>query len=461
MACSKNDSPPAKNIPPDIYHSPAVPEGGITVLKNKIRQQPYIGAGYDIMGSYLDNTSVKQQVIDLSKLDPDQIDNLAFRQSCSKDYEGRDATAFLKSIMTKNNFTLTGENSNDLLFTGTLTEGEGKFSSPYDYSAQYTFICEQSDNTALRRSIVLFSGKRLAPYVSDTFTEDVKTFTPQEIIKKYGTHVIRCAYLGNRIRNLYRTVVISSKDECLLAASYGAEARRQKIYKTAYDQSVPSAEVAKNYGGTTVVEFNGGDSEKLPDAVPDAPMDISAWMKSLLPSNYSLTTLSGNDLIPLYELITDKATGDKLKEATVAYIRSGQLSVLKTHPLLQVCKGNRYRYFNSVDDLLENAAEDDRAVGIIGSLFDGYQPGASALYLYSNTETDYLSFDSGLADKLQMDLKGEIGYCYAMRGDNLDTLYEITDGAHYAYTLENKIQYGEKGAWRKTGKEIYMKKVSL
>jgi hypothetical protein len=467
ISCSKENSNSIENRSPDIYRSPNIPEGRIVVVENSIRQQPYLGAGYDVMGSYLDNASVKRQILDLSKLEPDQIDSLAFRESCSKNYEGRNVTDFLKSIMTKNDFELSGENNSDLLFTGTLTESALKFQSAYDYSEQYTFICSQSDYTELRQSISLFSGKTLAPYLSDAFMEDIKVLTPQEIIETYGTHVIRTAHLGNRIRNLYRSVVVGSKNECLLLASYGAEARRQKIYKTAYDQLMPPEAVAKNYGGTIIVEFNGGDSKKLPrlnltsNEVIGEPMNISAWYKSLVPSNYSLTTLSGKDLIPIYELIKDKAISDKLKETTIAYIKSRQIYGVENHPLLQARKENNYRYFKSFDDFSAKAEEGYQLEGAIGSLFDWSQPGTSALYLYSNDKNDYLSFDSTLEQKINMDFKGEIGYCYTNWRNGLDTLYEISDGKNYSYTLENKMEYGEHGTWVKTGKEIYMKKISL
>ena len=467
IACNENDPNSPENILPDNYCSPSVPQGRIVVSKNINRQQPYIGAGYDVMGSYLDNASVKSPILDLSKMESDLIINVIFRQSCSKDYAGYNAADLLTSIMTKNNFKLTGKNISDLLFTGTLTDNEWKFPSAYDYSEQYTFICEQSDNTALRQSIPLFSGKTLAPYLSDTFMEDIKVLPPQQIIELYGTHLIRCVHLGNRIRNLYRSVVAGSKNECLSLASYGAEARRQEIYKTPSDPTVPAEKVALNYGGTILIEFNGGDPTKLPsisltpNEVIGEPMDISAWHKSLLPSNYSMTTLSGDDLIPIYELIQDKALSEKLKAATVAYIKSRQISGLKNHPLLQACKENCHRYFTSFDEFKANAQDGYRLEGVIGSLFESIQPGTSALYLYSNEKTDYLSFDSTLGEELKMELKGKIGYCYESWQNGLDILYEISNGQNYSYTLEDKAKYGENGTWKKTGKEIYMKKVSL
>ncbi|WP_158712803.1 MAC/perforin domain-containing protein [Parabacteroides pacaensis] len=467
IACNEDDPNSPENIVPDNYCSPTVPQGRIVILKNLIRQQPYLGAGYDIMGNYLDNASVKSPILDLSKMEPDLVLNTVFRQSCSKDYEGYNATDFLKSIMTKNNFKLTGENINDLLFTGTLTENELEFQSAYDYSEQYTFICQQSDNTALRQSIPLFSGKALTPYLSDTFMEDIEVLPPQQIIELYGTHVIRNIHLGNRIRNLYRSVVAGSKNERLSLASYGAEARRQEIYKTSSDPDVPADKVALNYGGAIIIEFNGGDPEKLPrisltpNEVIGEPMDISAWYKSLLPSNYSITTLSGDDLIPIYELIQDKALSEKMKAATVAYIKSRQITALKNHPLLQACKGNCHRYFTSFDEFKANAEDGYRLGGVIGSLFDFLQPGTSALYLYSNEQTDYLSFDATLGEELKMELKGIIGYCYKNWQNGLDILYEISNGQNYSYTLEDKAKYGENGTWKKTGKEIYMNKVSL
>ena len=60
----------------DSYISPAV--------------QPFLGAGYDIMGSYIDNNSVKEPVLDLSKIDNERISNLVGSSGVGDSFIGRD-----------------------------------------------------------------------------------------------------------------------------------------------------------------------------------------------------------------------------------------------------------------------------------------------------------------------------------------------------------------------------------
>lgn len=56
-----------------------------------------------------------------------------------------------------------------------------------------------------------------------------------------------------------------------------------------------------------------------------------------------------------------------------------------------------------------------------------------------------------------------IGYVYNnyQSGAGLQTIYEISDGTHYAYTTEQKESYGAEGKWLPTGKEFYTKKIAL
>ena len=60
--------------------------------------QPFLGAGYDIMGSYIDNNSVKEPVLDLSKIDNERISNLVGSSGVGDSFIGRDMKEFLRSI---------------------------------------------------------------------------------------------------------------------------------------------------------------------------------------------------------------------------------------------------------------------------------------------------------------------------------------------------------------------------
>ena len=82
----------------DSYISPAVPQGNSWPEASMSLTQPFLGAGYDIMGSYIDNNSVKEPVLDLSKIDNEKISNLVGSSGVGDSFIGRDMKEFLRSI---------------------------------------------------------------------------------------------------------------------------------------------------------------------------------------------------------------------------------------------------------------------------------------------------------------------------------------------------------------------------
>lgn len=82
----------------DSYISPAVPQGNSWPEAAMSLTQPFLGVGYDIMGSYIDNNSVKEPVLDLSKIDNERISNLVGSSGVGDSFIGRDMKEFLRSI---------------------------------------------------------------------------------------------------------------------------------------------------------------------------------------------------------------------------------------------------------------------------------------------------------------------------------------------------------------------------
>lgn len=93
----------------DSYISPAVPQGNSWPEASMSLTQPFLGAGYDIMGSYIDNNSVKEPVLDLSKIDNEKISNLVGSSGVGDSFIGRDMKEFLRSITEYKKFVVPAE----------------------------------------------------------------------------------------------------------------------------------------------------------------------------------------------------------------------------------------------------------------------------------------------------------------------------------------------------------------
>lgn len=176
IGCNDSDDLPNEKEVNDPYMSPSAPKGKIVIMGSGNRRNPYLGAGYDIMGDYLSNSSVKETVFDLSKMLEGDITSIRVTASDAKRYEGIAVKEMLQSIETKNNFKDIPKNVGDLLFTGTINQST-HFPKPYDYSSQYTFVCEEAEITQIKSSISIIAEKYLQRSLSENFKEALGVFT--------------------------------------------------------------------------------------------------------------------------------------------------------------------------------------------------------------------------------------------------------------------------------------------
>lgn len=441
----------------DIYIAPSVARGKTTILKeNPLRS--FLGAGYDIMGEYVSNSAVKGQVIDLKKISEDRISSLTGTAGEGAFFEGKDYRQLLKSIMEKGDFVSPTGKKSDYLFTGTITDSYINLKA-YDSSSQYTFLLGLSGNRLVRRTIQTLNLK-WDTCLSDLFKEALEYDTPEEVIKQFGTHVMIETYLGSTIRTLYRSIVAEEEGkQSLYAAQAGMEACRNTIIKSS---NTPAEELAeKNYDSSIAISFQGGDYTTLPSmmVIPGGlmgePIDITPWLFSLNEANCALVALTADDLMPIYDVISDPDKKQQIKEAVIEYIVSRQPKVLATSPIFQATDGKRYRYSSSYEKLAQETGESFNSYGVIGSIYKSKEEGRTELYRFSDGETDRLSTVATLEDNSSMKSVEVLGYVCVKWEQGVETLYEVSNGKDFAYTTERKDSYGEKGKWKRTGKEIY------
>lgn len=440
----------------DSYISPAVPQGDIWIESTASRTELFLGAGYDIMGSYIDNSSVKEPVFDLSKAD---IRSKLYTSGTMNTFRGRDITEFLQSIKISKDFAVPTENKDDLLCTATIT-GLMRFKEPYDYSTQYTFMYNDLGASMSIMQLISPKNQDWTSLLTDDFREALELLSPEDIIDRYGTHILVKVQLGYTVRTLYCSIVAENESAILNTATTGMYARRSTVYKSSnIPDTYPEEEVKKNYGGTIAISFQGGDPKHLPSInftndkreIIGGPMDISPWIQSANEGNCALTTLTGEDLIPIYEVIADPIKKQQIKEAVIAHIKGHQLSLQQTAPIFQASDGYYHRYYTSYKELTAKA---DICQGVIGSVFIRHEPGTVPLYLSSNGKNHRLTLEPAPNGDGTI-----IGYVYEKESDDLNCIYEISDGKNFAYTTEEKDAYGDKGTWKPTGNSFYTKKV--
>lgn len=96
-------------------------------------------------------------------------------------------------------------------------------------------------------------------------------------------------------------------------------------------------EVAQSIGGQLILEFYGGNTSLLTSQpITDG---FNAWWKSFNEENYTLTKITQDKVLPIYELIADATKRKQVKDAIEKYISNQKLSSVSTTPLLQAWNG--------------------------------------------------------------------------------------------------------------------------
>ena len=435
---SKSDEPPVPPICPpsevtDFYISPACSDCLLTHgAASGHGYEFYLGHGYDITAPYLSDDAVRARVIDLDKLDGERLYHMAATSYTTQVLKGSDTGDYLRSISYIGDFeNPTGDSAP--LFSGSIT-------APGTDDTYYTQI---------RRwgvSRHYFNSIRPAIYsaLSDEFISDLESLSADELVSRYGTHVVNDAVMGCMMRFDYHAYITSD------AAG--------NIDKTdiAYQDAL-SAQLYNfgNFGATLEVSLHGADPDVdfFSGNWPWPESATQGWLNRLKPENAVMVSLSDNDLVPLTNLIKDESKRAKVSFAIDNYIRNSARNLTATVPLFQNSNGVAYRYPTSRSEADELESEKGlRCYGVLGSLYADSRSGTVELRTVISTDGSGQQLIAAGANE-----SGRLlGYALAAPASGCVTLHEITDGKRYAYTIEEKDSYGKKGEWHPTGTRFYL-----
>ena len=437
------DYPPV--LPKNYYISPSCTDAMIQVSATSGKGiKSVLGSGYDVTGSFLSPSSMRQPVIDIDKMSDGAVSIFAGTASGSGEYyAGENAREFLRDIMSSMGMDVSSSNPS-YGFVGTLTES-GHMNDTYIMRVVWGQTSVGHFNTLKHR---------LYEALSDGFRTDLKELSPNELVDKYGTHIISRAKMGFAVRQLYHAYV--HKEDVMSSAYDGFKATLEKLSKDGYPwQSLSRIYLnLRNFGATLSMEFCGGDPLAVRyDTVNGYVTGLDEWQASVSNENSAMILLDKDDLIPLHAAIEDETLRSAVSSVIAGHIKnvwdvcSSKASV---RILFQHTDGIRYRYVSD-DRLSENLTNGGMPFhGVLGAVYNREQPATAVLYSNRLSEDVYrLSLDRGEDWSI-------IGYVFQKPVADCIVLQEISDGSRYAYTIEEGDRFGINGEWHSTGVEFYL-----
>ncbi|WP_413669990.1 MAC/perforin domain-containing protein [Mucilaginibacter sp. Mucisp86] len=412
-----------------------------------------LGFGYDITGEYASSNSATYPVIDMDKLVQNEPGRYVPDNNVSQYAEyaaGGNASDYLHSLTVNTTSTLTPAGASKF-WSATLTVNfheTSKISSKYSYASASLIIKQK--RLKFNAPIDLIKST----YLTSVFKSDVASMSAQQLVTKYGTHVLTDIILGAKLNVFYRSQTSSSNRGLSVKAGLDVHGMFRTFgFKS--DVTYADSSVNSNYDQTMYYSTVGGDGTKgvfgqlsLDNSAPK--VDIAPWQSTCTRDNAAFIQISNapGTLIQLSDLIDDAAK----KQAVADYITQ----YLASHNVITLIYGTTplYRCFNTRNGdriLTEKPQElagnsDWRIESQMGLIYtDSSMPGTKPLYRYLLAgvqhffTTNFNELGNGSGSTV---LEGIPGYLSSTQITGTIPIYRyapVKGGAHFYTTNFNEL----------------------
>lgn len=279
-----------------------------------------LGHGYNITDKYLDGTSSKASVIDVTKMNQKQLITPAILSGTTySHYSGTDIIDFSRAISADMGLEF-------LSFVGSLNTN---FKSSYKFNSKESFAFYSLEYP--RASYTLSATLNdLRANLTTNFQTHIATASPQEIVRIYGTHVLTKVIVGARLEAFMKTETTTTNKTGAVEAKLGVTINKLFGIKANFSYNESLATQTRNTkmfykttGGTA--ELESGEFIDVDGTTVSSPkLNMVKW-SSTIPTSVPLFIDTDKDnLIPIYELVSDNSKRAALEAYVKQYIKESQ-----------------------------------------------------------------------------------------------------------------------------------------
>jgi hypothetical protein len=170
----------------------------------------------------------------------------------------------------------------------------------------------------------------LGDYLTQEFTDDLQTKTPQQIVQDYGTHIAVDIYTGAKMDVTFQSETTNQNRE--RAARIGVKVGMGDIFDVNVTNDVNTSETNKNYSRKLSYRTRGGNSSlglvgELNLDQTNPKINISNWQNSSNVNNAVLVDFSNNGLILIYDVIKNPIKKAQLKAYVDQYLIDNKVNL--------------------------------------------------------------------------------------------------------------------------------------
>ncbi|MBB5397102.1 MAC/perforin domain-containing protein [Mucilaginibacter sp. AK015] len=457
IACKKEDSQsPDTNVIPQKIKIQSASDGKWDLL----------GYGIDVTGDMLDPNSISDAAIfDVNKFSTDYLNRIDIGNTGSgvnKYYSGATALDYMKDVSNGKSFDAndnstiegTDKTKNVYNFKGSFSKNTSD-ENKTTYSNAYSYATYEVNHTVKR---IRFTGdvsiSLLMNYLTPEFINNVATKSADELVTRYGTHVMLDVTIGGRFRFDYSGAMQKGSDYTKktsdvkmglgfgLLKSIGVNINSDKTTSEIAEATTTTSKrqyTARYYGGT-----NSGTSVTVDkDGNSSQTINIASWEQSVNASNAALIDVG--KAVFLYDFITDPVKKAQVKAAVEKHIKDNQITLVEdyTNELVNI---NSFAAKKGGDHYLSTGFVNDLNYwNYIGSEFRAYPsqiPGTVQVNTYfSQQGVDHLFTTGTVSDLSWWKSEGIAFYAYKTQVQGTVPVYSHTskDGKDHYYSTRGDV----------------------
>lgn len=286
-----------------------------------------LGHGYDVTGPFAEASAAGHKIIDVLKYKedyPSLVDLGRSNVGSARTFASENCATYSQMLSSR-----LGGTKEQRFFKGAITSyfpDQDALSDKYIYSS-YTLLVER------RRVKMMSHLSYLQKYVTDTFKADIQSKSPQEIVEKYGTHILADITLGAKLVVLYQAETENRDRE--KAAKLGLTVAMGNVFKfsTGDLDNASATSATGNFSQKLSYRAFNGDPDKISQTTSPGSkhptVDISGWQQSLSTTADVLIDFHDlrDSLIPLFDVIEDPEKKEELKVYIEAYLAENQVEL--------------------------------------------------------------------------------------------------------------------------------------
>lgn len=284
-----------------------------------------LGYGYDVTDQYNDVHSVRPAVINVSayvSANPGRFNQNRSSSGYWVNFSGENAADLAAQLSQQIDQTIGLK-----AFGNTITAA---FPAANTFDGKYVY--GYYSQIAVRKRLTITDGANnpYTGYLAVAFAQDLNTLNAADLVKKYGTHVLRKIELGSKINVVYQAEAPQTDRKKVSAT--GLRYAMKNIFGLSTGELDAMDLKALNANAKAKIYYDafGGDQSKLKVAKINNKSVINAtdWLNSATEDKARFIGVSSEGgLIPLYELIADATKKAEVKAYIATYIQAREVKV--------------------------------------------------------------------------------------------------------------------------------------